>query len=58
MLYKNGKEITGVHHGQIAITAIYKGAILVWQAVRSCFDSGRWIGSKPWIGAERWKGTP
>ena len=34
----------------------YKDGKLIWQAVRSCFGSGVWIGSKPWIGEEKWKG--
>ena len=34
---------------------MYKDGKLIWQAVRSCFGSGVWIGSKPWIGEEKWK---
>lgn len=55
MIYKEGKEITAVYLGSRAISAVYKGAVLVWQAVRSCFASGRWIGRKPWVGKEKWK---
>lgn len=55
MIYKEGKEITAVYLGSRAVSAIYKGAVLVWQAVRSCFGSGRWIGRKPWVGKEKWK---
>ena len=57
MIYKEGKEITAVYLGSRAISAIYKGAVLVWQAVRSCFGSGRWRGRKPWVGKEKWKTT-
>lgn len=55
MIYKNGKEIAAIYYGKVALSAIYKGSVLIWQAVRSCFGSGRWIGKKPWIGKERWK---
>lgn len=45
------KVISGTH-----LQAVYHGLRLVWQAVRSCFGSGVWIGNKPWIGSEKWKG--
>ena len=55
MIFRNGKEVTAVYLGEKAIAAVYHGAVLVWQAVRSCFGCGRWIGKKPWLGKERWK---
>lgn len=39
-----------------AVKAIYLGLKTVWQSIRSCFGSGKWIGNKPWIGKEKWKG--
>lgn len=54
-LYKDGKQIDQIHFGNRAISAVYKGAVLVWQAVRSCFASGFWINKKPWINDEGWK---
>lgn len=61
----NGKEITqtiyiknGLKRVISAIYYIKDGAKrIVFQAVRSCFGSGKWIGKKPWIGTEKWKGT-
>lgn len=53
-LYKDGKQIEQIRYGSKAITAVYKGAILVWQAVRSCFGSGFWVNKKPWINDEGW----
>lgn len=55
MIYKNGKEITSVFKGKQAISAIYKGSKLVWQAIRSCFGSGGWVKEKPWLNNEGWK---
>ena len=55
MIYRNGKEISAVYLGKKTIASVYHGSVLVWQAVRSCFGSGRWIGKKPWIGKEKWK---
>lgn len=54
-IYRNGKDITAVYLGERAIAAVYHGAMLVWQAVRSCFGSGVWIDSKPWMDNEAWK---
>ena len=55
MIYKNGKEITAIYLGKKALSAVYKGSVLIWQAVRSCFGSGHWVGAKPWIGKEGWR---
>lgn len=50
-----GKEITAVNVYGRAITAIYAGTRLVWQAIRSCFGSGWWVNEKPWLNEEGWK---
>lgn len=55
-IYKGGREVSKVAKGARQLAAMYKGVSLVWMAVRSCFGSGLWIGSKPWIGTEKWKG--
>lgn len=55
MIFKNGKEVSAVYIGQKAIQAVYHGAVLVWQAVRSCFGSGVWMEDKPWLEDEAWK---
>ena len=56
MLYvKNGKEVTAVYVGRRVVSAIYRGGVLVWQAVRSCFGSGFWRNDKPWRNDEGWK---
>ncbi|WP_303071489.1 MFS transporter [Bacteroides nordii] len=55
MIYKNGKEITGIIKGGRAITAVYKGAKLVWEAINSCFGKGFWINSKGWSNKDGWK---
>ena len=44
---------------QQKIGAIYKGSQLIWltiyNAIKSCFGSGAWLGDKPWIGTDSWK---
>ena len=43
---------------QKRIGAIYKGSQLLWltiyNAIRSCFGSGQWLGDKPWLGDDNW----
>lgn len=56
MIFKNGKEITSIHIRGKAVTAVYKGAKLVWEAINSCFGKGYWQGDKPWNGDDAWKG--
>lgn len=55
MINKNNKEIVAINYGDLPIVAVYKGDRLVWQAVRSCFGSGKWVNTKPWINTEAWK---
>ena len=58
MIYVNGdKEVVNVVAKGKVIIAIYQGAQLLWEAIRSCFGSGMWVGKKPWLGKEAWKGT-
>lgn len=55
MIRVGNKEITGIYVGNKVITAVYIGTKLVWQAVKSCFGSGKWVSAKPWLGKEKWK---
>lgn len=55
MIYKNSKKITQVLKENRTISAIYKGAKIVWLAIRSCFESGAWRNDKPWINNEGWR---
>lgn len=52
---KTGKSV------QKNIGAIYQGTKLVWRtvynAIKSCFSSGTWLGDKPWLGDENWKNS-
>lgn len=55
MINKNGKEIADVRINDRIIDTIYKGAALVWEAIRSCFGKGFWINDKPWNNNDGWK---
>lgn len=49
-------QINIIKNGAIkAISYVYYGTNLVWQAVRSCFGSGIWVSEKSWLGDEAWK---
>ena len=54
MIKTNGKDIIGLFYSK-SVIAVYKGANLVWQSIRSCFGTGVWVGNKPWIGSDKWK---
>lgn len=56
-LHINPHRITQITARNRVIQAIYIGAQLVWEAVRSCFGSGMWIPAKPWLYKEGWKKT-
>ena len=55
MLHKDNKDITGVYWNTRMITAIYRGAELVWQAINSCFGAGFFFFFKPWSGTDGWR---
>lgn len=51
---RGNKEVVGVTAFGKVISSMYNGAKLVWQSIRSCFGSGRWINEKPWKNEEGW----
>ena len=69
MILKNGKLILQIQKHVIDkltgksvtknIGTIYQGSLLVWRAVynaiKSCFGSGIWLGNKPWLKDDLWK---
>ena len=55
MIVINGKAVKSFFLNGKFLSSMYKDGKLIWQAVRSCFGSGVWSGSKPWIGEEKWK---
>ena len=51
MLRQDGHEITVIQYGRIALTAIYRGSVLLWQAVThlsAWFRSQGWYRDEPW----------
>ena len=55
MIYNGTIGVAARYYGTKAITAVYKGAKLVWEAVSSCFGSGVWISCKGWSDTDGWK---
>lgn len=55
MIYKNNLELTARYYGKQAITAVYHGAKLVWEAISSCFGSGMWLNLRAWKNTDGWK---
>ena len=48
------KLIKAVLNNKI-VSAMYLGTKLLWNAIRSCFGSGKWINDKSWSNIEGWK---
>ena len=54
-IYKENKEITVISKGSKLVDYIYKGSLLIWQAIKSCFGSGFWVNEKGWYNEEGWR---
>ena len=48
MIIKTGKALDSRYYNNKKVSAIYKGAKLVWSAVSSCFGAGVWTIKYPW----------
>jgi hypothetical protein len=55
MIIKNGKEVVEYYHGKTPLIEMYRGKLLIWQAIQSCFGMGYWVNNKPWINTDVWK---
>ena len=55
MIYIGNKETSQIFVGGKAITAVYHGTKLVWEAIRSCFGRGIWMNDKPWKNDDVWR---
>ena len=55
MLFKGGRKITGIFAEGKVIKAVYYAGRLVWEAIRSCFGSGKWVDKYPRLDKELWK---
>lgn len=55
MIFREGREISGIRFGGRLLSAVHVGARLVWQAVNSCFGAGFWQSMKPWRRSDGWR---
>ena len=55
MIYKDKERVGRFYVGSTPVAAIYLGAVKVWEAISSCFGSGRWRPDRIWKGTDKWK---
>lgn len=55
MLWIGNKRVAKIWVGSKPVATLYLGAVKIWEAIGSCFGSGRWLPEKPWKGGDRWK---
>lgn len=55
MLWSGNKRIAQIWVGKKPIATLWRGAVKVWEAIRSCFGKGYWINDKPWSDTDGWK---
>ena len=44
----------GAPDGYKVVSAVYLGAKLLWQYVKSCYGRGYWMNEKPWSVSDAW----
>ena len=55
MIVIGGNELSARYYGTIDVQAVYHGAVLVWEAISSCFGNGMWLNDKAWKNTDGWK---
>lgn len=55
MIFNKNSNIGFIAKGKTAITAIYKGAVLLWESIIGCFTKGYWLNDKRWINNKGWR---
>ena len=54
------EEFTEIHYQGYSFSAVYyvddqRVPHLIWENVRSCYGSGRWMPERPWLDDDTWK---
>lgn len=55
MLWVGNKKMGQIWIGSKPVQALYRGSVLIWEAVSSCFGSGFWREKLPWKGTDSWR---
>lgn len=55
MITRDSLSMQARYYGSKAVSAVYYGAKLVWEAISSCFGSGYWINNRPWSNTDAWR---
>lgn len=58
MIGAGENQIAIIQAGKIAVSYVYAGARLVWQAINSCFGAGFWQSKKSWSRKDGWRRRP
>ena len=53
-LYVNNNQVTTIYKGRKTISAVYQGAKLIWQYIKSCYGRGYWLNNKSWSDKDGW----
>lgn len=55
MIYKGTQAIESLRKGATEIGTVYRGLVIVWEGIKSCFGGGLWLNEKPWLNTDAWK---
>lgn len=51
---KTTNNLTVGYLSKKTLFVIYKGAVVVWEAIKSCFGRGFWTNIQPWSNKDGW----
>lgn len=59
MLRLNGKKVSLLWIGAKRVSILWAAtrlqALKIYEGIRSCYGSGRWLPDKPWLNDDKWK---
>ena len=57
MLHYRNQTIATIHLREHTGEKAYKGSVLVFEGVRSCYGSGAWLNDKGWLADDSWRNS-
>jgi hypothetical protein len=54
-MWKGKDKYSILQIGKDVVFVMWLGAVKIYNSIRSCFGTGRWIQNKPWTSKDIWR---